>query len=141
MSDRHPLYASADIQLIRSDLEPMYELSDEDYAETVRELRLLLATTARLLEEGDALWLAQVIAPVVRSILEDYEPEKLYNHIINELANLMAIVARVSSEIGHAAMAIDLVEEAWEILLNYDSDVAEFVRQTNILGETSISEH
>lgn len=129
MRDRHPLFVSADIELIRSDLEPMYDLTSEDYAELVREMRMVLANTARLLEEGENPWLAQTITTVVRYILEDYQPEKLFHSIINELANLVTITARVASQLGNISLAVEMVEEAWEILLDYDSDVAEFVRQ------------
>lgn len=129
MRDRHPLFISADVQLIRPDLEPMYVIAPEDYPELVRELRMVLATTSGLLEEGETPWLAQTISTVVSYILEDYEPERLYNRIINELANLVAIIARVASQLGNASLAVDMVEDAWEILLDYDADVAEFVRQ------------
>ena len=133
--DRHPLFVSANIELIRSDLEPMYDLTSEDCAELVREIRMVLATAARLLEEGENPWLAQTITTVVSYILEDFEPERLFNSIINELANLVAITARVASQLGDVSLAVNMVEEAWEILLDYDSDVAEFVRQ--IVGSIS----
>ena len=135
MKDHHPLFVSADIELIRSDLEPMYVLTSEDYTELVREMRMVLATTARLLEEGENPWLAQTITTVVSYILEDYQPERLFNSIINELANLVAITARVASQLGDVSLVVNMVEEAWEILLDYDSDVAEFVRQA--VGSTS----
>ena len=129
MKDRHPLFISADVQLIRPDLEPMYVIPPEDYPELVRELRMVLATTSGLLEEGEIPWLAQTITTVVSYILEEYEPERLYNHIVNELANLIAIMAHVICQLGDVPMAVTMVEDAWEILLDYDADVAEYVRQ------------
>ena len=127
--DRHPIFVSADIELIRSDLEPMYDISSEDYEELVREMRLVLANTAGLLDDVGNYGTAIIITTMVGEILEEYQPEGMYNFIINHLANLVVMFAQVESDLGNGFLAISMIEDAAEILLDYDDDVAEFVRQ------------
>ncbi len=43
-------------------------------------------------------------------------------------------MAHVICQLGDVSMAVTMVEVAWEILLDYDADVAEFVRQSTAPG-------
>ncbi len=50
-----------------------------------------------------------------------------YNHIVNELTNLLVVAIHLLQETGNVALAQAVVDRAAELLRDYDDDVAEFV--------------
>ncbi|MCG3769342.1 MAG: hypothetical protein JW384_00464 [Nitrosomonadaceae bacterium] len=51
-----------------------------------------------------------------------------YNRIVNELTNLLVVTSRLLQETGNEAFAQSIIDNAAELLRDYDDDVAEFVK-------------